>query len=398
MIAFEEALKRILAEAAPLPAETVGVAEAFGRVLAEDLAARVSHPPVAVSAMDGYAVRAADIAAVPVTLRQTSAVAAGDAPGRPVGAGECARIFTGAPLPPGADTIVIQENAEAKGESVTVLHKAAKGRYVRPAGLDFAAGDVLLQAGRRLTARDIGLVAAMNIPWMRVRRRPRVAVLATGNEIAMPGEDLSGARIVGSNSLALRALVESCGGEAVDLGIAPDDRDTLGAMADGARGCDLLLTTGGASVGDHDLVRSTLGAKGLDLAFWKIAMRPGKPLMFGRLGEIPLIGLPGNPVSTLICGLLFVGPFLRALTGLPPGPATEAARLGADLPANDERRDHLRASLAGGVATPFSRQDSSMMARLAEADCLIVRPVHAPPARAGDEVEIISFGTGEAGL
>lgn len=397
MIAFEEALRRVLAEAAPLPAETLGVGEAFGRVLAEDLAARVSHPPAAVSAMDGYAVRAADVATVPVTLRQTGAVAAGDAPGRPVGPGECVRIFTGAPLPPDADTIVIQENTEAEGAAVTVLQGAAKGRYVRSAGLDFADGDVLLRAGRRLTARDIGLAAAMNIPWMRVRRRPRVAVLATGNEIAMPGEDLSGGKIVGSNSLALRALVASCGGEAVDLGIAPDDRDALGAMADGARGCDLLVTTGGASVGDHDLVRSTLGEKGLDLDFWKIAMRPGKPLMFGQLGDVPLIGLPGNPVSTLVCGLLFVAPFLRALSGLPPGPDTETACLGVDLPANDERRDHLRASLADGVATPFSRQDSAMMGRLAEADCLIVRPIHAPPARAGEEVEIIRFGSSGAG-
>lgn len=399
MISVEEAGQRILAAFEPLPAETVGLDRALGRVLAADVAARLTQPWAAVSAMDGYAVRAVDVASIPATLRCIGAVPAGGSFDRPVGPAECVRIFTGAPLPEGTDAIVIQEDADADGTRVTVREGVPVGRYVRPAGLDFRAGDVLLRAGRLLTARDVGLAAAMNVPWLPVRRRPRVAILATGDEIVMPGDPIGRSQIVSSNGLGLAALVTACGGEPVNLGIARDDRESLAAMAAGGRGADLLVTTGGASVGEHDLIRDVLGAGGLTLDFWKIAMRPGKPLMFGRIGGTPLIGLPGNPVSTMVCGLLFVRPILRALQGLPKDEQQATALLGRDLPANDRRQDYLRATLdrdGGGqiVATPFDRQDSSMTSLLAQADCLVVRPPQAPPAPAGTRVPIMPFATG----
>ena len=395
MIPVEEAKQRILAALAPLPAETVSVAQALGRVLAEDLTARVTQPPAAVSAMDGYAVRAEDVATVPVTLRQVGAVPAGGAYAGRLQAGECVRIFTGAPLPDGADTIVIQENVTAEGERITVRESAAKGRYVRPAGLDFRAGQVGLREGRVLTVRDIGLAAAMNRPWLRVRRKPRVAILATGDEVVMPGDPVGPNQIVSSNGLALAAFIAAWGGEPIQLGIAPDRTDALQHLAEGARGADLLVTTGGASVGEHDLVRSALGAKGLALDFWQIAMRPGKPLMFGRTGDTPMIGLPGNPVSSLVCAIIFIRPALAQLLGVADsGKQRLTALLGCDLAQNDKRQDYLRASLASDdkgqlIATPFGKQDSSMLATLAQADCLVLRPPHAPAARAGDVVEII---------
>lgn len=404
MIPVEEARQRMLAAFAPLPAETVSLTDALGRVLALDVRARLSQPWAAVSAMDGYAVRSADVASAPVDLRRVGEVPAGGRFDRPLGPGECVRIFTGAPLPAEADAIVIQEDAVADGTMVRVAEPVPAGRYVRPAGLDFREGDVLLKAGRLLTARDIGLAAAMNVPWLSVRRRPRVAILSTGDEIVMPGEPIGPSQIVSSNGPALAALVLACGGIPINLGVVRDDPVALASVADAARGADLLITTGGASVGEHDLIRDALGTRGLELDFWKIAMRPGKPLMFGRLGETPLLGLPGNPVSTMVCALLFARPILHTLAGLPDRSDTSTAVLGRDLPANDRRQDYLRSALApavgGGlpVATPFQRQDSSMMSLLAQADCLLVRPPHAPPARAGEQVPIVTFPSGMIGI
>jgi molybdopterin molybdotransferase len=270
--------------------------------------------------------------------------------------------------------------------------------HVRPAGLDFVAGAVGLAAGRLLTARDIGLAAAMNHPWLRVRRRPRVAILATGDEIVRPGDPIGPNQIVSSNALALSALVKSVGGDPVMLGIAPDETGALRRLAAGAVGADLLVTTGGASVGEHDLVRSGLAEDGLALDFWSIAMRPGKPLMFGRLGAVPLLGLPGNPVSSLVCAVVFLKPALEALLGLTRAQAPrQTAPLATDLKANDRRQDYLRARLVIGDdhvqrVTPFPKQDSSMLTPLAQADCLVVRPPHAPAAQAGTAVEIIPLG------
>jgi molybdopterin molybdotransferase len=400
VISVEEALSRLLAPLEKLPPEQISIAEGLGRVLAEDVAARRTQPPFAVSAMDGYAVRADDLTTVPVELRIVAEVPAGAGFGGHVGPGETARIFTGAPLPAGTDTIIIQEDTQREGDRVRVLEGAPRGRYVRREGLDFAEGDVLLRAGRRLTARDIGLLAAMNRPWLFVHRRPRIGILSTGDEIVMPGDPIGPHQIVSSNSLALAAFVSACGGIPVSVGNAPDDPEALRRIAAATQGVDLLVTTGGASVGDHDLVRDALAADGLELDFWQIAMRPGKPLMVGLYRGTPMVGLPGNPVSTMVCALLFLRPALDRLSGAAPsGEAAPAARLGVALPKNDRRQDYLRSRLTrapdGALeAFPFEVQDSSMMRLLSAADCLVVRPPHAPAAAAGETVPIVPFPSG----
>jgi len=400
LLPVEQALSRILEALRPLPSEVVALSDALGRVTAAPIRARRTQPPAAMSAMDGYAVRGADVATVPATLTQVGTSAAGAGYRGTVGAGECVRIFTGAPLPEGADAIVIQEDTTVDGDQITMTEAVTAGTYVRAAGLDFKEGDEGVAGGRRLTSRDIGLAAAMNVPWVTVSRRPRVAILATGDEIVRPGEPIGPDQIVSSNGYGLAAFVRALGGEPIDLGIAPDDGAALRTMAAGARGADLLVTTGGASVGDHDLIQSALADEGLGpdalkVGFWRIAMRPGKPLIFGDLGGVPMLGLPGNPVSTLVCALVFLGPALERLMGLPPAPMkTETATLASDLPVNDQRQDYLRATstvdAAGGRAvTPFSRQDSSMMSRLAQADCLIVRPPFDESRPAGSPVTIL---------
>ncbi|MDO8605194.1 MAG: molybdopterin molybdotransferase MoeA [Phaeospirillum sp.] len=394
MISVETAHETVLAGIRPVATEVVSLAQAVGRVLAEDLAARVSHPPVAVSAMDGYAVRSGDLGAVPVSLAVIGQSAAGAAFGDEVGAGQAVRIFTGAAMPAGADAVVMQEDTARKGDAVEIRSAVAAGKFVRPAGLDFKTGDVLLRAGSVMEGRGIGLAAAMNIPWLTVRRRPRIAILSTGDEIAMPGEPLGPTQIVGSNGPGLAAMVVGLGAEAVHLGIARDSRESLDAMIASAAGCDLLVTTGGASVGDYDLVQDALTGAGLALGFYKVAMRPGKPLMFGNLKGIPVLGLPGNPVSAMVCALIFLRPMIRVMQGLPSATEVIPARLGRDLPANDLRQDYLRASLERGadglfVATPFQQQDSAVLSGLVRADCLAVRPPNAPAAKAGDLVEVM---------
>ena len=403
MIPVAEARERILADLAVMPAEQVGLNEALGRVLAEDVAARRTQPPQAVSAMDGYAVRAADVATVPANLNVIGSAPAGAPFEGSVSEGTAVRIFTGAALPAGADAIVIQEDTDRDGDTVTIKESSATGRYVRPAGLDFSTGDILLKVGSVLNARDIGLAAAMNVPWLKVRRQPRVALLATGDEIALPGEDFGPSDIVSSNTFALDGLVRASGGVSIALGIAADDIASIRAMAEGAKGADILITTGGASVGDHDLVQEALGDVGLQVDFWQIAMRPGKPLIFGRLGDTPMLGFPGNPVSSTVCGTLFLKPALAAMLGMAEvEPRLETAVLGADLGENDRREDYLRATLArdgdgNRVATPFPIQDSSNFSRLAQADCLVVRAPHAPPAKAGETVSFIALGGGIIG-
>lgn len=403
MIPVEDARRRILSAFRAVGVEQIALADAFGRVLAEDVVARVTQPPVAVSAMDGYAVRHDDVATVPVRLNVIGEAPAGRAFAGQVETGQAVRIFTGGPVPVGADAIVIQEDTERDGDFVTVLQSATVGRFIRPAGLDFNVGETGLSAGRVLTSRDIGLAAAMNVPWLKVRRRPRVAVLSTGDELVNPGEPVGPSQIICSNGLSLAAFVRSAGGEPIELGIAPDDIDALASLAAGARGADILVTSGGASVGEHDLIQTALGRDGLKVDFWKVAMRPGKPLIFGHYGETPFLGLPGNPVSSLVCAVVFLGPILDALLGLERrDTAAPTAKLGADLGDNDRRQDYLRATLGRAedgdlIATPFAKQDSSMLSRLAWADCLIVRPPHAPAARAGERVEIIPLG-GSAGV
>lgn len=391
MQSVADARDRILGALAATAPETMPLAEAAGRVLARPVLARLTQPPAAVSAMDGYALRAGD--GVPAArLRVIGAAPAGHPFAGAVGPGEAVRIFTGAFIPAGADAILLQEDATAEGDAVVVREAVTAGRWVRPAGLDFSLGETLLPAGRRLTARDIGLAAAANHPWLTVHRRPRIGILATGDEIALPGDPLPPGGIVSSNAHALAALVRALGAEPVVLPIAPDDADAIATLAQGARGCDMLVTTGGASVGEHDLVQKALGPQGFALDFWKIAMRPGKPLIWGRLGETPMLGLPGNPVSALVCGVVFLAPAIAVMSGLPAGPTPSSAALaGADLAANDQREDYLRCTLdeAGEVATPFPRQDSSMLKTLARAEALLIRAPHAAALPAGSAVRII---------
>ena len=394
-----EALARVLADAEPLPAEAAALVDACGRVLAGDVTALRTQPPADVSAMDGYAVRAADVAKAPVRLALIGEVAAGHPFEGAIRPGEAARIFTGGVLPPGADTIVIQENAVREGATVVIAESASRGKHVRVKGLDFQRGSVLLAQGHRLTDRDLALAAAMNHPTLPVHRRAKVAVLATGDELVMPGTTPGFGEIVYSNGYATMALARHEGCEVVDLGIVPDRLPETVAGVRRARdiGADILVTSGGASVGDYDLVQKALAAEGLALSFWKVALRPGRPMMHGRLGAMHVLGLPGNPVSSYVCAVLFLVPLMRRLVGRGDiAPTLDVARLGCDLPANDERADYLRATLAPGpdgmsVATPAAEQDSSMLTRLAGADCLLVRQPHAPAARAGEPCTIIKL-------
>jgi molybdopterin molybdotransferase len=390
-----QALALVLREASPLPADAAPLAQAHGRVLADDLAALRTQPPDDVSAMDGYAVRAQDVARVPARLKLIGEVAAGRPFAGTIGGGEAARIFTGGVMPHGADTVVIQEHTERADDTVVVGKPTGKGRNVRPQGLDFTAGAVLLRRGRRLSDRDLALAAAMNHPAVRVHRRPKVAVLATGDELVMPGVTPGPGQIVYSNGFATIALARREGCEIVDLGIAPDSLPETVAAIRRASGADILVTSGGASVGDHDLVQQALAGEGLALSFWKIAMRPGRPMLHGRLGAMHVLGLPGNPVSSYVCAFLFLVPLIRRLMGRSDiERVPEPAVLGADLPENDERADYLRATLATGpggsrIATALPVQDSSMLAPLSAADCLLIREPHAPAAKAGSRCTIL---------
>ena len=401
LLSVAEALGRTVASAVaqgPTPVEEVPLAEAAGRTLAADLAALRTQPPFAASAMDGYAVRSSDLASVPTKLRVVGESAAGRGFAGFVEPGEAVRIFTGAPVPAGADAIAIQEDTDEGAPHVIVRERPAAGRFVRPAGLDFQEGEALLRAGRRLDAGSLALAAAMGHPRLPVRRPPRVAILATGDELVRPGEPAGPDQIVASNPYAIAAIVAKAGGEALDLGIAQDTlADLRRAVAAAREGdADLLVTLGGASVGDHDLVGQALGEDGMELGFWRVALRPGKPLLHGRLGRTLILGLPGNPVSSVVCAILFLAPAIRALLGAPDAGSdpAEAAVLGGDLPPNDGRQDYLRATLARRAdgapeATAHARQDSSMLSVLARSDGLIVRAPHAPAARAGEPCSVI---------
>ena len=399
LLPVSDALLRVLDDARePLPAEMIPLAQARGRTLAQDVAALRTQPPFPASAMDGYAVRAADIATTPARLTVIGESAAGRRFTGSLGSGEAVRIFTGAPVPDGADTILIQENTRTEDGFVIALEPETPGRYVRRAGLDFSTGDVLLTKGRRLGPSELALAAAMNHPALPVTRQPRVALLATGDELVRPGEDIGPDQIVASNTFAVRAYAENAGAEVIDLGIAGDRFEDIEAAIRQARdsGADVLVTLGGASVGDHDLVQTALAHEGMELGFWRIAMRPGKPLMHGRIGDMRILGLPGNPVSAIVCGLLFLVPLVRALSGdaTAGDDKSEIAVLGTDLPENDNRQDYLRARVMGvsdghPLVKAFGKQDSSMLRILSEAQCLIIRDAHAPAAKAGEMCRLL---------
>ena len=398
LISVADALRRVLAHAEPLSLENVPLDDANGRVLARDLTALRTQPPADVSAMDGYAVRTADVANAPVYLKVIGEVAAGRPFAAALGPGETARIFTGGVIPAGADTVVVQESANREADRVEVLKPATKGRHIRKEGLDFRRGQSLFVKGHRLTVRDLALLAGMKHPLVTLHRRPKIALFATGDELVPPGDEPGPGQIVYSNGFALAALARQEGGVVTDLGLVGDTLEATIAAIRRARDipADILVTTGGASVGDYDFVHKAFAAEGMDLSFWKVAMRPGRPLMHGRLGDMHILGLPGNPVSSYVCAFLFLIPLIRRMSGrvdltIP----VESAVLGCDLPANDEREDYLRASLrhgaTGEVATPFPIQDSSMIVPLARADCLIIREPYAPPASAGSRCTIVKF-------
>lgn len=403
MISVEEALARITKSFAPLPSEWVALSNALGRVLSEDLVAPRDQPHQDISAMDGYAVRSTDLESGEAELTLIGEAPAGGRYDGTVGPGETVRIFTGGPVPEGADAIALQENADADGKRIKLSGQVPSGRFIRPAGLDIKKGSVTLRQGTTLGARDLGLAAGLNRVWLPVRRRPRIAFLATGDELVRPGEALGPDRIVTSNSITLGAMIQGWGGEAVDLGLIEDRADAFARILPEMVGADLIVTLGGASVGERDLVRQVLGEKGLALDFWKIAMRPGKPLMFGHIGDTPLLGLPGNPVSSAVCAVLFVSAVMRSLQGLDPSPVEVPAVLGSNLKVNDERQEYLRANAVwrgdGRLeVTPATRQDSAMFAVFAGADCLIKRPPFAEKADAGDPVTIIPLSMPTAGV
>ena len=389
MITVEEALARCFALVTPVGSETVPLRRAAGRVLRQAAPARLTQPPFAASAMDGYALGAAGDAGASFSV--LGEAGAGHAFAGTIGPAEAVRIFTGAPLPEGAVTIAIQEEVTAEGQTITLRKAARAGDNIRPRGQDFAQGDSLA-APRRLTANDIALLASMNLPEVTVSRRPVVALIATGDELVMPGETPGPDQIIASNTFALAAMVEAAGGEARMLPIARDNEDSLRMVFGLAEGADLVVTVGGASVGDHDLVGKVAGDLGLERAFWKIAMRPGKPLMAGRLGDAVMLGLPGNPVSAIVCGHLFLLPLLKAMQGLPAAPApTLKARLGADVAATGPRTHYMRARLGdeGATITPFDRQDSALLSILSTADALLIRPLGDGARKAGDWAEYI---------
>lgn len=396
MLPVAEAQARVLAAFRPTPVEWVTLDRGLDRVLAEDLQAWHDQPPQAVSAMDGYAVRAVEAGPGAAPLRLV-----GEAPaGRPwtsaLGPGEAIAIYTGSVVPPGADAILIKENACREEDRIHIVEPVQAGRHIRAAGQDFAAGWTGLRAGTRLTPLLLGLAGAMGHGWIPVRRRPRVGLLATGDELRRPGEPLGFGQIVSSNSTTVGAMVARWGGVPVDLGISPDRQDALAVALDQARGLDMLVTLGGASVGDYDLVRAALDRKGMQLDFWQIAMRPGKPLAFGRLDDIPVLGLPGNPVSAAVCSILFLRGALRRSLGLDPGLPTTRAALAVGMEPNDRRQDYVRgrhvANDAGDrLVMVASRQDSSMLSVLALGNVLVVRPPLAAAAAPGDLVEVIEL-------
>lgn len=393
LMPVEEALARILSNAALLPAENIKLSHALGRVLAKPLGARRDQPPFNASAMDGYAVRSDD---AEVNRKIIGISAAGHAFKGKLKPGQAVRISTGAPVPSTADAVVIQENTRPDGKIVTILQSPRPRQHIRLRGLDFKKGEMLLSASIQLNARDIGLAAAMNCHILSVRKKPVVAVLATGDELVLPGRKPRSDQIISSNSSALVAMAESFGAQVINGGIVKDDLKATERAILKMAGANVIVTTGGASVGDHDCIQQALKNTGVKIDFWKIAMRPGKPFMYGRKGKQHVLGLPGNPVSALVCARLFLKPLLNVLQGLPPEGVLSVARLGATMAANDSRQDYVRARLeiapdGSRTATPFHKQDSSMQRTFRDAHCLIIREPHAPEAEAGSPVSILNL-------
>ncbi|MFT8886420.1 MAG: gephyrin-like molybdotransferase Glp [Acetobacter papayae] len=397
MLDVATARARILSGIVTCGQETVPLGSALGRVLGLDVHARRANPPVSVSAMDGYAARAQD-ATEGAVLHVVAEAPAGHPTAHVIQPGECARLFTGSQIPAGTDTVIIQENTQREGDRITLTHPSAAGRFIRMQGQDFAQGTCLLQAGTRLGPKEIGLAAAGGHAWLTVTRKPRVSVLSTGDEIALPGDPVREDGIFNSALFMVTACLQQAGAEVLML---PSARDTTRSLTEAfaqARQSDMLVTIGGASVGAYDLVRQSLTDIGLTLDFWKIAMRPGKPLLSGHIGSTPIIGLPGNPVAALVCSTVFVAPAIQRMMGMTVADTlpTEPAILGVDVGPNDQRQDFLRATLSNApapdslpVVTPFASQDSAQLHILAQSQALIIRAPHAPAAAAGSPCQIV---------
>ncbi len=394
LMPVDEARTRILDGVKPLASETISLGKALGRVLAKDVSAKRDQPPFAASAMDGYAVRFDDVATLPTSLKIFGASNAGHAFKGAVKPGTAVRILTGAPVPSGADTVVIQENTERSGSDLRIYNPTPTGKNIRRAGLDFAKGQVLVKAGTRLAARDIGLLAAGNAASVTVRKAPRVVLFTTGDELVLPGRRARPDQIFSSNSHALEAMARLLGCDVVNLGIVKDSLVATKAAIRRGLGADVLMTTGGASVGDHDYVQEAFKACGVKIGFWKVALRPGKPFMYGRKGKTHVMGLPGNPVSALVTARLFFTPLIKALQSLPTEDKTVTARLAIALAGNDERRDYIRATLSESedgirLVTPYVTQDSSMQRTLQSSDALILREPFAAASEAGSPVKVL---------
>ncbi|WP_298969832.1 gephyrin-like molybdotransferase Glp [uncultured Roseobacter sp.] len=385
MISVAEALDQLFALVAPMDIETIPLRQAAGRVLARDVTAARTQPPFDASSMDGYALRRAEVEP-DAMFKVVGEAAAGHSYQGRIGAGQCVRIFTGAPMPQEADFVVIQEDVTRRGDVITVNRDMDSKDNVRPAGGDFKAGD-RIEAPRRLGPPDVALLAAMNIAEAPVTRRPVVAILATGDELVMPGETPGPDQIIASNSFGLAAQLQAEGAEARMLPIARDTAASLKTAFELAASADLIVTIGGASVGDYDLVAPVAAELGMEQSFYKVAMRPGKPLMAGRLDGVPMIGLPGNPVSALVCGTVFVAPIVRAMLGLGIAPAARLqTTLAAALPPNGPREHYMRATVTPEGLRAFDRQDSSLLTVLAQANALLVRPPHDPARAIGEPV------------
>ncbi len=388
MITVAEAQTRLISLVRTMPAEDVPLEDSGGRVLSEPLRARRDQPPFDASSMDGYAIKSAE-AAQHVQLKVVGEAAAGHSWAGTLGPGQAVRIFTGAPIPDGADFVVIQEDVERRDEVITISADPGSKTNIRPAGGDFAKGTEL-PAPRVLSPQDVALLASMNYPTVPVARKPVVALISTGDELVMPGENPGPDQVIASNTFGLRALLTQLGAEPRLLPIARDTLSSLRTAFELAEGADLIVTVGGASVGDHDLVGEAAVGLGMDRAFYKVAMRPGKPLMAGRMGDAAMVGLPGNPVSAMVCGFIFVAPMIRAMLGLPDIlPALQEARLASPIGPNGPREHYMRAVIEDGQVTAFDRQDSSLLTILAQANALLVRAPHDPARAAGEPVQYL---------
>ena len=399
MISVDEAITRICKDIKPLSSELISLSQSLGRVLSRDIIARVTHPPMAVSAMDGYAVRSADLIESSTPLKCIGMASAGSLFPDRVQSGETVRILTGAVVPEGANAVIPQEYVDVEEEYIMPHNSAPIESFIRPAGMDFNTGDIGLRAGQTINARQMAMAGAMNVPWLHVYRRPCFALLSTGDEIVMPGDPIAPGQIINSSSIGLMAFIESMGGIVTHLGIVGDTDQDIAQQVDMAKRADVLIITGGVGDSERDRVRDALISQGMRLEFWKIAMRPGKLVLCGSLNTMLVLGFPGNPVSTMVCALIFLMPLWQRWNGISPiNQRADYVRLGQSLPANDHRQAYLRASLTYNtsgqqIIIPFAHQDSAMLSTLAQADCLLIRPAYAQPIEAGNFVPIVHFPT-----